>query len=93
VSYSLRIARAARKDLDRLPPPTEQRVARRLQELRLNPLDPRLAKPLTGYPGLYSSRVGDWRILFELHATEDAAFLGMVLITAVEPRGRVYRRL
>lgn len=88
MSYEVRISHPAVKDIERLDAPTERRVRRRLDELAQAPTDRRLSKPLVGVPGLRSSRVGDWRILFRVNETER-----VVEIVAVRPRGDAYRRL
>ncbi len=49
---------------------------------------PRGAKRLTGQEGLLRIRVGDWRVLYEVHEREE-----LVLVVRIGPRGEVCERL
>jgi len=86
LSRRVELAREAEKDLDRLDRNTEARVRRRLRELALTPFDPRISRPLKGVSDLRASRVGDWRILYMVQEE-------VVIVLAIRPRGRAYRRL
>lgn len=86
MNYKVELTREAASYLRRLDKPTQIRIRRRLHELAENPLDH--SKPLTAVSGARSSRVGDYRILFEVYEGRL-----VVLIFAIGPRGQVYRRL
>jgi mRNA interferase RelE/StbE len=83
----------ADRQLTRLSSSVRSRVIQPFDELAIAPFDPRLSKPLTGLHGMRSSRVGDWRIIFEVGPLDDPAWEGAIDILRIEPRGRVYRRL
>lgn len=84
--YEIELTRAASSYLRRLDKLTRNRISRRLDELCD---DPRAhSKSLTAVGGIQSSRVGDYRILFEIHEGRL-----VVLVLAIGPRGQVYREL
>jgi len=60
-------------------------VRRKLDELKENPLNPRLSKKLIGHTDARSARIGDWRIVF---LVEPCFF-----VERVEHRREVYKRL
>ncbi len=84
--YAVRLAREAEKDLLAL-----SRADRRLYDRILNNLqsladDPRMGKPLVGnHKGEFSLRVGDWRIIYETHASSKTVF-----VLTVKHRRHVY---
>lgn len=86
MSYALRIDKQAAKTLKSLDQPTSRRLLARLQTLSTNPYDQRLATALEMQPSVRKSRVGNWRIFFEV---EEAAHI--TAIVAIKPRGRAYR--
>lgn len=87
MSYQLHIRRSAEAYLTRLDRPTNQRITQRLAEIAQDPYGPE-TKALAGPSGLRSSRVGRWRIIFEV---DEGAW--MVNVTRIGPRGQVYRGL
>lgn len=87
MSFELRLSGRAEAYLARLDPPTRERIRRRLNEIATAPYGQH-TKWLTGRRGLRASRVGDYRILFEV---DDAA--REIAVTIIGPRGQVYRRL
>jgi mRNA interferase RelE/StbE len=76
MKYAVRLAREAEKDLLALA-----RADRRLYDRILNNVesladDPRMGKPLVGdHKGEFSLRVGDWRIIYEMHASSKTVFV------------------
>ncbi len=88
MTYEIRLSHRAQRDLDRLDQPTQKRVILRLEQLAEGPFDPRLSAPLSGHEGLRKSRVGAWRIIFQV--LEDGR---IVFVVMIERRGQVYRRL
>jgi mRNA interferase RelE/StbE len=67
--YRIRLLEAASKDLARLDKPVARRIVERAQWLGENiaHADP---EPLTGeLKGLFKLRVGNYRIVYELHIT------------------------
>jgi len=87
VKYEIRLSRRAERDLDRLDQNTRQRVLRRLDQLAEDPFASRLSAPLTGKDELRKSRIGGWRIIFQV--TEDT----VVFVVMIERRGQVYQRI
>jgi mRNA interferase RelE/StbE len=84
--YELRVLPRARKQLERIPADTRQRVADRLNALADNPR-PHGSVKLAGTEAQYRIRVGDYRVLYEIR---DAVLL--VLVIAIGAREHVYRR-
>jgi mRNA interferase RelE/StbE len=66
VKYHAVLSAKAMKSLDRLDKKTEQRIKSRLDELANNPIDPRISKQLEIVGFRRYSRVGDWRLIFEI---------------------------
>ena len=87
MSYALRLASAAEKDLHRVPRDVLGRVDAKLMALKRNPR-PRGASKLEGRQGLgWRVRVGDYRILYTI---DDEAKI--VSVYRVSPRGSAYKR-
>ena len=79
--YDLRFSAKSRKHIAALDRPTKERILARLEELRGNPFDPRLSAELVARPGLRRSRVGPWRIVFEVYESER-----IIYVLVVQPR-------
>ena len=88
MSYRVEFSDRARKDFNRLNRTQQVRIAARIDELGMNPYDPRISGVLTAREGLRRSRVGGWRIIF---AVDDDA--KVVRVVTMERRGQVYKRL
>ena len=88
MSYQAKLSQEAVKRLDRLDQATYTRIERRLYELKANPYDSRISKPLKGLEGMRSSRVGAWRVIYTIQ--ENAK---MIYVVAIRPRGEAYRNL
>jgi mRNA interferase RelE/StbE len=86
--YEIRLSHRAQRDLDRLDKPTQKRIVRRLEQLAEDPHDPRLSAPLSGAGNLRKSRVGAWRIIYEV-----AGETKVVFVVMIERRGQVYKRI
>jgi mRNA interferase RelE/StbE len=86
--YEIRLSHRAQRDLDRLDKPTQKRMMRRLEQLAEVAYDPRLSAPLSGVGDLRKSRVGAWRIIYQV--VEEPNILFVVMI---ERRGQVYKRI
>ncbi|HTE86893.1 MAG TPA: type II toxin-antitoxin system RelE/ParE family toxin [Dehalococcoidia bacterium] len=87
MNYELRFSRAARAYLRRLGEEARRRIAERLEQIAAGPRGPH-SKQLTGPGGNHAARVGVWRIIFTI---EDAN--AAILVSAIGPRGQVYRDL
>ena len=85
MSYTVRLSRRAEAYLDRLDSTTRGRILRRLDDIAADPFGPQ-SKRLKGAAGLRATRVGDYRIVFEVDDTDR-----IVLVGLISPRGQVYR--
>ncbi|MFE1166945.1 type II toxin-antitoxin system RelE/ParE family toxin [Nocardiopsis sp. NPDC058789] len=85
--YTVSFAEQAYKQLDKLDKPVRLRIARKVQELTVDPR-PAGSIPLKGEPDLWRVRVGDYRIVY---AIRDGELL--VLVLSVAHRREVYRDL
>jgi mRNA interferase RelE/StbE len=88
VSYLIALSAKAIKTLDRLDRKTEKRLQSRLEELAANPLDERISRGMETYPERRYSRVGAWRIVYEMEETAHR----LVVIT-IQHRSRVYQEV
>jgi mRNA interferase RelE/StbE len=86
VSFRIDFSHQAAKDLKRLDRTTALRIHNRIEELVTNPFSPRLSRQMETMPENRYSRVGDWRIIYQVNEKE------VVLnIVAIRPRGSAYR--
>lgn len=86
--FELRFSPKSKNQIARLDRPTKQRILSRLDELCANPFDARLSVELTSRPGVRRSRVGLWRVVYEVYETTR-----VVYVLVVQPRGQVYKRI
>lgn len=87
MTYAVSLTKEAIKELERLDRKTEQRIQRRLDEIALNPYDPRISNEVKMVPGQKYSRVGDRRIFFEVKDSSR-----QIEVIAIRPRGRAYSK-
>lgn len=85
MTYTLRLSREATKTLDKVDRATKERIRARLGELQEDPSRQGKAKPVIGTGDLFSSRVGDWRILYRMDEGEE-----VVSVVAIRSRGQAY---
>lgn len=88
MSYSIRFSSEAEKDFARLDQTMRRRILERMELLSADPFDARVGKPLKGLEALRSSRVGSWRILYQINQSANE-----IAIVTIRPRGRAYRNL
>jgi mRNA interferase RelE/StbE len=86
-SYRVLLHREALREIKALPKKIRERVRDVIDGLRLEPR-PTGAVALKGRKGTYRIRVGDHRVLYEIHATEI-----VVYVVGVAHRREVYVRL
>lgn len=84
MSHTVILPRSVQKQLDRLPDEAAERILQRLAALETNPR-PHDVKKLKGR-GAWRIRVGDYRVLYEIH---DRAL--QVVVISVGHRREVYR--
>lgn len=85
MAYRVELTKSARRDLDSLPHDVFERVDQRIRALAHDPR-PSGVKKMQGPDGLYRVRVGDYRIVYEIH---DKVLV--VLIVKIGDRREVYR--
>jgi mRNA interferase RelE/StbE len=85
VRYELIIKPSAEKALDRYPKAVRKRIVEAMEDLRDDPR-PRGATKLAGDQNAYRFRIGDYRVVYEIH--DDALF---VLVFRVAHRKDAYR--
>lgn len=83
--YSVELTRAAIRDLRRLDRPVRERVLEALERL-VATVPAGDVRSLTGSPGEFRLRVGDWRVRYELDTKAER-----LIVLRVLPRGRAYR--
>jgi len=83
--YRVEFAPPARRAFDLLDPVARRRIALRLVGLEQQPLPSGVVK-LAGGGDLYRIRVGDWRIIYEVHHRRL-----LVLVLKIGHRREVYR--
>jgi len=80
MTWSLVIASPAERDLRRVPVSDRARIDDAFSQMCVNPFVGDV-KSLRGGKGALRRRVGDWRILFDLHQEER-----LIVVTAVKRR-------
>jgi mRNA interferase RelE/StbE len=85
MSYTIEFTPAAAREYRALPAVVKQRVTRKIDALAENPR-PHGVQRLRGEPATHRVRVGDYRILYEIH---DATLI--VLVIRVRNRRDAYR--
>ncbi|HEY4235583.1 MAG TPA: type II toxin-antitoxin system RelE/ParE family toxin [Lacipirellulaceae bacterium] len=85
--YRIDLKPSARDSLAKIPQPGRQRIRKKIDRLAENPR-PRGVEKLAGGDELYRIRVGDYRVIYQIH---DNALL--VLVVRIGGRGDVFRHL
>jgi len=83
--YTLLFARSARKELEKIPASTSERILERVTSLQQNPRPPGVIK-LQGESRLWRLRVGDYRVIYSI---DDAA--RTIDVSIIRHRRDVYR--
>ena len=87
MTYRLVLHRAAVAEISALPGPVKTRVKKAIDCLAEQPLPHGISR-LKGSANTYRLRIGQYRILYEVHATEI-----VVYVLGVAHRKEAYRRL
>lgn len=90
MSYSVRFSSEADKDFARLDQTLRRRIVKRIELLSIDPYDARISKQLKGLERLRTSRVGAWRILFQVNEVPSN---NEIAVITIRPRGQAYRNL
>ena len=83
--YEIIIQPTAEKCLDKIPRPVRRRIADAMEKLRANPRPAGVVK-LAAHENLWRIRIGDYRVVYEIH--DDRL---VVLVLRVAHRKDVYR--
>lgn len=83
--YTIEIASSALKSIGALPRNMQVRIRRAIDALAENPFPPKVKK-MEGEDGMYRIRIGDYRVIYEVHG-----HLLVILILRVGHRKDVYR--
>ena len=86
MSYQASLSTEARKTLNKLDRTLSGLIVKRLEELHQDPLNPHLSRQMETDPESRYSRVGDWRIIYQVEEETQT-----INITAIRPRSRAYR--
>ena len=86
MSYRVQLSLPAKKQLDRLDQVTAKRLDDRLKELAIEPFSIRISKAVKMQTGQRTSRVGDWRIIYQVDEIKQE-----IMVIAFRPRGKAYR--
>jgi mRNA interferase RelE/StbE len=84
--YAVEFLPAAARQLAKLDRSVQRRIARAVDGLAVEPRGPSSAK-LRGADDIWRVRVGDYRVLYQIH---DARLV--ILVVAVGHRATIYRR-
>ena len=85
-SYRIDYAKGVEKDFSKIPKKTADRIARAIDKLGTNPR-PVSSVKLVGYDIEYRIRVGDYRVIYQIH---DSVLV--VLVIEVGHRKNIYRK-
>jgi mRNA interferase RelE/StbE len=83
--YQVLIARSAEKQLKKLSPQVQRKIAAVIMSLSIEPR-PYGSKKLTGTVSSYRVRVGDYRVIYEIYEREI-----VVTVLKISHRRDVYR--
>jgi mRNA interferase RelE/StbE len=83
--YNIEFLRTALKELAKLPKEIQQRIAARIDELKVNPYPPGI-KTLKNGEGQLRLRVGDYRVIYRVEATRL-----VILIVKIGHRKNIYK--
>jgi mRNA interferase RelE/StbE len=88
MSYGIEVSHRADKILGRLDRKIATRIRDRIDQLAIDPFNPRVADELEMSKGQWYSRVGDWRIIYEVREADQTVF-----VVAVQHRSKVSKEL
>jgi len=85
MTYALQFKPSAIKQLEKLSRDVQKRIAAKIQALRDDPF-PERSKKLSGVPDTWRIRIGDYRVIYQVHRG-----ILLVLVLTVGHRREVYR--
>ena len=87
MAYQITFAPLARRQIKKLTRDVQSRVLERIEELKAEPRPVGVKKLADEEEDLYRIRVGDYRVIYQIHDREL-----IVLIVKVGPRRDIYNR-
>ena len=88
MSFQIEVSHRADKMVGRLDRKTATRIRDRIDQLALDPFNPRISDELEMVKGQRYSRVGDWRIIYQVREAEYTVF-----VVTVQHRSRIYKEM
>jgi mRNA interferase RelE/StbE len=85
MAYAIQFKPAALRQLEKLPRDFQKRIASKIQALRHDPF-PSGCKKLFGEPDTWRVRVGDYRVIYQVHRS-----VLLILVINIGHRREVYR--
>ena len=85
MAYTLQFKPAALRQLEKLPRDVQRRVVAKIETLRDDPFAAG-CKKLSGVPDAWRVRVGDYRIVYQVHRA-----VLLILVLTIGHRREVYR--
>lgn len=87
MAYTINHHRLFEKEILRMPKQYQQRAYKILTQLKTNPNKlPTNTAPLTGYKGVYRTRLGDTRLIYQINHRQKA-----ILVLGINFRGNAYK--
>ena len=86
MNYRVHIFPDPRKTLKKLDRTLSGRIVKRLEELAQDPFNPRISRQKETDPESRYTRVGDWRIIYQVDEAQKT-----LNIAAIRPRSSAYR--
>jgi len=87
MAYTLRLAESAGRALKKLPHDIRARVSAKIEALATDPF-PAGVKKLQGQEDTYRFRVGDYRVVYEVHGS-----ILLIVVLRIGHRSEIYRGL
>jgi mRNA-degrading endonuclease RelE of RelBE toxin-antitoxin system len=88
MNYQVIIGHEARKTIAKLDKTMAGRIRDQLKKLAAHPFDPRISNQLKTAPDRRYSRVGDWRLVYQIIESQK-----IIEVSAIQHRSRVYNEL
>ena len=85
MAYTIQFKPLALRQMEKLPREAQRRLAAKIEALRDDPFSPG-AKKMVGIPDAWRIRVGDYRVVYQVHRG-----ILLVLVLAMGYRREVYR--
>ena len=88
MTYQVIVGREAKMKIEKLDRSIAERIRGQLRKLAASPFDPRISNQLKTAPERRYTRVGDWRIVYEVNETQS-----VIEVSTIQHRSRVYKEI